>query len=102
VVATIYYLRAGTMIGFADAFQRDMAQYVSEKSWNTFARLPVREKDYVFVTFTAFGDADGYLRQQRALEADETWRSLRSAHAAEMERAPETLLLQPTARSLVR
>jgi quinol monooxygenase YgiN len=114
VVATIYYLRADTMMGFANAFRREMApllerngarmlaQYVSEKSRNTFGRLPVREKEHVFVTFTAFDDADGYVRQQRALAADEQWRGVLAAHAADMERAPETLLLQPTTRSLVR
>jgi hypothetical protein len=114
VVATIYYLRADTLPGFAAAFRRDMApllegsgarilaQYVSEKSRNTFARLPVREKETVFVSFAAFDDADGYVRQQRALAADARWRGVLAAHAAGMERAPETLMLQPTARSLVR
>ncbi|MFC5549770.1 NIPSNAP family protein [Massilia aerilata] len=114
VAATIYYLRADTLPGFALAFQREMApllerngarilaQYVSEKSRNTFARLPVREKEYVFVSFAAFDDADAYVRQQRALAADGSWRGVLAAHAADMARAPETLLLQPTARSLVR
>ncbi|CAH0201478.1 hypothetical protein SRABI118_01747 [Massilia sp. Bi118] len=114
VVATIHYLRADTLPGFAAAFRRDMApllersgarilaQYVSEKSRNTFARLPVREKEYVFVSFAAFDDADAYVRQQRALAADESWRGVLAAHAAEMARAPETLLLEPTGRSLVR
>jgi hypothetical protein len=64
--------------------------------------LPVREKEYVFVSFAAFDDADGYARHQRALAADEGWRAMLAAHAAGMERPPETLLLQPTARSLVR
>lgn len=114
VAATIYYLRADTLPGFAAAFRREMtpllersgarilAQYVSEKSPNTFARLPVREKEYVFVSFAAYDDADGYVRQQRALAANEKWRAVLAAYAADMERAPETLLLQPTARSLVR
>jgi quinol monooxygenase YgiN len=114
VAATIYYLRADTLPSFAAAFRRDMApllersgarilaQYVSEKSRNTFERLPVREKVYVFVSFAAFDDADGYARHQRTLAVDEGWRAMLATHAAGMERAPETLLLQPTARSLVR
>jgi quinol monooxygenase YgiN len=114
VVATIYYLRADTLPGFAAAFRQEMApllehggarilaQYVSEKSRNTFARLPVREKEWVFVVFAAFDDADAYVRQQRALAANERWRGVLAAHAAAMARAPETLMLQPTARSLVR
>jgi hypothetical protein len=113
VVATIYYLRADTLPGFAAAFRRDMApllersgarilaQYVSEKSRNSFARLPVREKEDVFVSFAAFDDADAYVRQRRTLAADEHWRRMLDAHAAGMERAPETLLLEPTVRSLV-
>jgi quinol monooxygenase YgiN len=114
VVVTIYYLRADTLPGFAAAFGRDLApllersgarilaQYVSEKSRNTFARLPVREKEHVFVSFAAFGDADGYVRFRRALAADAGWRGVMAVHAGAMERAPETLLLRPTARSLVR
>jgi hypothetical protein len=113
VVATIYYLRADSLAGFAAMFRREMApllegsgarilaQFVTENSRNTFARLPVREKEQVFVSFAAFDDADAYLRQQRALAADTRWRARLAAHAAVMERAPETLLLQPTARSLV-
>jgi hypothetical protein len=81
---------------------RILAQYVSETSRNTFARLPVREKEQVFVSFAAFDDANGYVRSQRALALDARWRGVLAAHAAAMERAPETLLLQPTARSLVR
>jgi quinol monooxygenase YgiN len=114
VAATIYYLRADTLPGFAAAFRREMApllaqrgarilaQFVSEKSRNTFERLPVREKEHVFVAFAAFDDADSYAGHQRALASDERWRALLAAHAADMARAPETLLLQPTARSLVR
>jgi hypothetical protein len=114
VVATIYYLRADTLPGFAAAFQREMApllaqrgarllaQFVSEKSPNTFARLPVREKEHVFVVFAAFDDAHGYVRYQRALAADSRWGGVMAVHVAGMARAPETLVLQPTARSLVR
>ncbi|MGJ7915910.1 NIPSNAP family protein [Massilia sp. LXY-6] len=114
VTVTIYYLREDALPGFVAAFRRDLApllersgarllaQYVSDSSKNTFARLPVREKEHVFVSFAAFDDADGYVRQQRALAADERWRALLAAQAAAMERAPETLLLRPTPRSLVR
>ena len=114
VVATIHYLREDALAGFAAAFRRDMApllerrgarilaQYVSDKSKNTFARLPVREKEHVFVSFAVFDDAGAYDRHLKALAADARWRTLLAAQAAVMERGPETLLLRPTARSLVR
>jgi quinol monooxygenase YgiN len=114
LAATIYYLRADTLPGFAAAFRdeiapllersgaRILAQYVSEKSPNTFPRLPVREQEHVFVSFAAFDDADAYIRQQRALAVDAVWRGLMVKHGTGMERAPETLMLRPTARSLVR
>ena len=114
VVATIHYLREDALAGFAAAFRREMApllerrgarilaQSVSDKSKNTFARLPVREKEHVFVSFAVFDDAGAYDRHLKALAADARWRTLLAAHAAVMERGPETLLLQPTARSLVR
>jgi quinol monooxygenase YgiN len=112
LVATIYYLRDDSLDGFAAAFRRDMApllerrgarilaQYVTDKSKNTFERLPVREKERVFVSFAAFDGAAAYDRHVQALAADERWKAMLAAHA--MERGPETLRLQPTARSLVR
>jgi quinol monooxygenase YgiN len=113
-VATIYYLREDTLPGFATAFRRDMApllerhgarilaQYVSDKSKNTFEKLPVREKEHVFVSFAAFDSAEAYDRHLKALAADARWQALQAAQAGLMERGPETLRLAPTARSLVR
>jgi quinol monooxygenase YgiN len=114
VVATIHYLREAALDGFAAAFRRDMApllerhgarilaQYVTDKSKNTFGRLPVREKEYAFVSFAAFDGAEAYDRHLKALAADGRWQAMLSVHAGLMERGPETLRLQPTARSLVR
>jgi quinol monooxygenase YgiN len=114
VVATIYYLREESLDGFAADFRREMApqlersgvrilaQYVTDSSTNTFARLPVREKEHVFVSFAAFDDAGAYSRHLKALAADGRWRAWLATQSSVMERTPETLLLQPTARSLVR
>jgi quinol monooxygenase YgiN len=113
VVATIHHLREDALAGFADAFRREMApllerrgarilaQYVSDNSKNTFERLPVREKEHVFVSFAAFGGAEAYDRHVKALAADGHWQAMLATHAAVMGRGPETLKLQPTARSLV-
>jgi quinol monooxygenase YgiN len=114
VVATIYYLREDTLAGFAAAFRRKLApllesrgarilaQYVTDTSRNTFERLPVREKENVFVSFAAFDGVDDYDRHLKALAVDESWRAMLADHASRMERAPETLRLAPTPRSLVR
>ncbi|MDB5907352.1 MAG: hypothetical protein JWP34_1466 [Massilia sp.] len=114
IVATIYYLEQEKLAEFAAAFGRDfvplieqrggrvVAQYVSEKSKNTFERLPVREDDNVFVWFAAFDDAQAYHKHLQVLASDERWRAMLSAHAAIMLRTQETLLLRPTQRSLIR
>lgn len=114
VVATIHYLRADTLAGFAAAFGREMApllerhgarilaQYVSDKSRNTFDKLPVREQENVFVSFAAFDHAEAYDRHLQALAADARWQAMQAAQAGLMERGPETLRLAPTVRSLVR
>lgn len=64
---------------------RVLAQYVSEKSRNTFPRLPVRDTENVFVWFAAFETRQDHERWQAALPG-----------------APEVLLLEPTARSQLR
>ena len=79
------------------------ARLVSEKSKNTFERLPVREDVNVFVWFARFPDRaayDGYLAR---LGQDQRWRTelfgqLRKA----LVRPPEVLMLTPTARSQLR
>lgn len=70
---------------------RVLAQYLSEKSPNTFPRLPVREDENVFVWFAAFETRQDYARWQAALP-----------DGAAFPRPPQVLLLEPTARSLVR
>lgn len=104
VVATIYYFEQEASAGFIDRFDRELlplaqkhgaqvlARYVSEKSPNTFARLPVRENDNVFVWFAAFDDRPAYDRYLAGAPSGQ-W---------QFQRAPETLLLDPSPRSQVR
>ncbi len=86
VVGTIYYFEQPVPEAFVAQFEQELkplfeksgahvlARYVSEKSPNTFARLPVREKDNVFVWFAGFADRQAYdqyidrLATRRALE----------------------------------
>lgn len=111
VVATIYYFDQEASGAFINAFERELlplaqghgarvlARYVSEKSENTFARLPVRENDNVLVWFAAFDHRQSYDRYLAAVAKDARWNS-RLGEA--LLRAPETLLLGPTPRSKIR
>lgn len=111
IVATIYYFDQEASSDFIGSFDRELlplaqdhgaqvlARYVSEKSPNTFERLPVREKDNVFVWFAAFDGRQGYDGYLAAVAQDARWgRGL----GTQFLRASETLLLDPTPRSKVR
>ncbi len=106
IVAVIYHLKAGAEPAFADHFDASIApllrergvkvaaQFVSEHHPNTFPALPVREDASVFIWFTSLPDLQG----ARALPMTEIAPDLRDRVIAE----PELLLLEPTARSLLR
>ena len=115
VVATIYYFAREPGGDFINRFANEVApvleqrgarilgSFVSEKSRNTFPRLPVREDANVFVWFASFADRDGYTAHLRALGEDPRWRDVLAPYITKsVSREPETLLLEPTARSLVR
>ncbi|MFL6710334.1 MAG: NIPSNAP family protein [Massilia sp.] len=115
VVATIYYFKqevSGDFIAhfngaLAPVFQRNGASmlglFVSEKSPNTFARLPVRENVNAFVWFAHFADRAAWQRYNENLGQDVQWRdALFAPLYKSLLRTPETLLLEPAARSLLR
>jgi hypothetical protein len=114
VVATIYYFKqevstdfiAGFNADLAPVFERSGAQilgrFVTEKSVNTFERLPVRDNVNVFVWFARFADHAGYDRYNAELAKDARWRDqLFAALYKSLARAPETLMLEPAARSMI-
>jgi hypothetical protein len=114
VVATIYSFSDLVPAAFVEQFDRDvmpllqrhganvLGRFVSDKSPNTFARLPVREKDNVFVWVASFADRQAYDRYLDALGRDPRWRGeLFAAIRKSLQRPPETLMLQPTPRSLI-
>ncbi len=114
VVATLYYFKQDVAPEFIASFNTDLAplfersgahilgRYVSEKSVNTFERLPVRENVNVFAWFAHFADRSAYDRYHAALAGDVRWRDQQfSALYKSLLRPPEILLLEPTARSLV-
>jgi hypothetical protein len=115
VVAHIYYFAHEVTPGFTAFFERDLmplfersgaqvlARMVSEKSRNTFERLPVREDVNAFVWFARFPSRAAYDSYQAALGQDERWRTEWFARLRKsLARPPEVLVLQPTARSLLR
>jgi hypothetical protein len=115
VVAQVYYFAHDVTPDFTHFFDRDLmplferhgarvlARLVSEKSPNTFERLPVRENVNVFVWFASFPDRAAYDVYLDSLGRDARWRGewfgqLRKSLA----RPPEVLMLTPTARSQLR
>ncbi|WP_232226667.1 NIPSNAP family protein [Rubrobacter radiotolerans] len=115
VAATIYHLDAPAGEGFSRHFEsalepvlsgtgaETLAAFVTEESENTFAMLPVREDENVFVWFSLFRDPAAYGRHAAALQRSRAWgEGISGAPALEAGRPPEVLRLSPTARSLIR
>ena len=115
VVATIYYFKQPVSAEFINDFNADLApifqrsgahilgRFVSEKSVNTFAQLPVREDVNVFVWFARFADRADYDKYNARLAQDAHWRDhMFAALYKSLAAAPTTLMLEPTARSLIR
>jgi hypothetical protein len=115
VTATVCHLAPRTEEAFADLFARVLrpvlvaasanvlASFVTERSPNTFPRLPVREGETVFVWFSGFESVRAHEEYLAALARSKAW-----SEEAEPEmdrriwRRNEVSRLVPTARSLLR
>lgn len=107
IVATILYL-SGDAAEAADLFSSEMvpelsqagvpplAWFVSEAHPNNYPRLPVREGEKVLVWFAAFPTVAAYEARMPMI----SFASIRLAGF--LDRAPEVLRLEPTARSQLR
>jgi hypothetical protein len=83
--------RAGTRV---------LGRYVTESAPNTFPRLPVRERENVFVWFAAYADTAA---ASAPLEAVPGWRERIEPRLRNVTKGPpERIVLEPTARSLLR
>ena len=115
VVATIYYLWKAPEEGFASFFEDRMkpalhdsgidvlADFVPESTPNNFPKLPVRQGEKLFVWFARFDDAEAYAKARTRLEASAAWHDgVGAALADRLERTPQILRLEPTARSQLR
>ena len=75
---------------------RQVAWYCTEAGPNTFPRLPVREGEHVLLALALFGSESA----AQSFAASGAWeRGVAPGLAPWLARAPETLRLQPTARS---
>lgn len=114
IVATIYYFDAPVDSGFVQFFDKTVkpavtgsgatvvAYLVTEHSENTFPALPVREGENVLVWFARFKDPTAYERYLAALTQALRWRDEISKELTRrFKRAPESLKLSPTTRSLL-
>ena len=114
VVATVYHFKQEASAQFiadfgqilAPMFEKNgatmLGRFVSEKSLNTFPRLPVREDANVFVWFAHFSDRAAYARYNESLARDAVWKAQFAPLYKRLARTPEVLLLEPSARSLLR
>ncbi len=115
VVVTIYYLHepadARLLSFFSDQavplLRKSGAvlrgQFVTEPSPNTFAALPVREGEKVFLWIASFPDRPAYDSYKKSLAADDRWTARVAPVLAEAAVRPaEILELLPTQRSRLR
>lgn len=113
VVASIVYLRRSAPGQFADFFHGEIkaqlqiagasiiAELVTDDSANSFPRLPVREGERAFVWFSTFPDTAAYDAHRRALAGSSEWRESAGRLSQWTHQPIETLLLEPTARSML-
>jgi hypothetical protein len=115
VAANIYYLGNVDAPAFAAFFDQTMrprieelgarpiARLVSEATPNNFPRLPIRERDRVFVWFARWPDAEAERAFASRFAALSGWRDAApEAIFPALMRKPERLRLAPTAKSELR
>jgi hypothetical protein len=111
IVANVYPLADGAGPDFVDFFDAvvkpalqaaggtPVASYVSETAPNNFPRLPVRENEPVFVSFSVFADPSDHERFVARLAGSSTWTAIAETLRRRLKGPPEVLRLQPTPRS---
>jgi hypothetical protein len=115
VLATVYYFDAPVDDDFrrffdtevrpvqTDAGARPVARFETEAAENTFARLPVREDEHVFIDFAAFASEIALREYETRLASSPRWRTdVQPDLLKRLKAPPERLVLEPTARSALR
>ncbi|MFZ6708392.1 NIPSNAP family protein [Undibacterium sp. TC9W] len=114
VVATVYHFAQEVTSDFINKFNERlmpmfelhgahiMGRFVTEKSHNTFERLPVRENVNVFVWFASYPDRAAYEAYMARLAGDALWRDKAFADLYKsLQGWPEIIMLEPASRSLL-
>lgn len=115
IVTTIYYFNTPVDETFRKFFDAEIApelaaaggapiaHFETESAENTFPRLPIRTGEHVFIWFARFAN-DAALREYETRLATSThWTTrLMPELRKQLKSPPERLLLEPTARSLLR
>jgi NIPSNAP len=113
LIATIYYFDAPADHEFVEFFEKKiapalgengtkvLAYFASETSANNFPRLPVREKDHVFVWFALYPSLKEYETYRAKLDGSDHWHAIAPELRRQLLSAPEVLRLTPTPRSLL-
>lgn len=115
IVATIYAFDAPVDEAFERFFDTEIvpelvaaggapiARFETESAENTFPRLPIRTGEHVFIWFARFADSAALREHDAHLAASSHWTTqLLPELRKRLKSAPERLLLEPTARSLLR
>ena len=115
ISANIYYLGNVDAQAFVTFFDQSMlpriaelgakpiAQFITEETPNNFPRLPVREKDRIFVWFARWPNADAENAFAARFAALSGWRDTTpEAVLPALMRKPERLRLAPNAKSELR
>ena len=115
IVATIYYFDAPVDEAFKKFFNAQItpelataggtpiARFETESAENTFPRLPVRTGEHVFIWFARYASDAALDEHETRLAASSHWTTqLLPELRQRLKSPPERLLLEPTARSLLR
>jgi NIPSNAP len=114
LVATIYHLGESRGTDFTAFFEREvqpqiteagislLASFITETHPNTFPRLPIREEANVLLWFARFNDHSAFQEQSARMAKLTREKGVDQRLSSFVVQPPEILILQPTARSLLR
>jgi hypothetical protein len=112
-IATIYYLKQSPDEEFLAFFEQQvmpqlaeadipvLASYITERSENSFPRLPVRAGENVFVWFSSSANTIEHAIKVKRLSEMKSWGNGKALNTY-LAKSPELLILLPTPRSQIR
>jgi NIPSNAP len=112
-ICTIYYLKQSPDEEFLTFFEQKVmpqlvkakitvvASYIPERSENNFPRLPVRERENIFVWFSSSANTSEHAMKVKRLSEMKSWGNGKALNTY-LAMSPEVLMLLPTPRSKIR